>query len=200
MLNDDFESFKEINKYETPDPLIVQTIMDEAIFCIKNYGKKRTPHVLIIFDDVADNAIIQFHSIVDTLAVRGRHMNISVIVASQRLRSISPVIRINTDHCFLFAPYSFAEIQKFVEEFVAKQRRPMLFKKLEDIYNEKHSFLLLDNSEYLQKNKLKQVKDGKLTVINLDETMKPKDIEQKDAKPVDETRSKDVEGSKEVDT
>lgn len=168
-MNADYDQFKNVNKFVDPDPNIILEIMNEAKYVIKSYGAKRCPNILILLDDCADNKIIQYHSILETLAIRGRHYHISVIIASQRLRSISPVIRVNSDYMIIFSPYSFAEIQKWSEEFVAKERKRQLFYKLEEIFNVRHSFILLDNTEYLQKNKLKQVKDGKVSVIDLTE-------------------------------
>lgn len=154
-LNDDFDDFPKARKYVEPDPAVIQAIMDEQKHNIKTYGKKRTPEVLIIFDDCADNRIIAFGGILDTLATRGRHFKINVMVSSQRMSAISRTARLNSDYFIVFSPYNFSEAEQFFEQYIAKKDRKKLISKLQEIWDEPFTFVVVDNSERRQSQKLK---------------------------------------------
>ena len=165
-LNDDFDDFPLARKYTDPDPAVIQAVMDEQLYNIKTYGRKRTPEVLIIFDDCADNNIIRFGSILDTLAVRGRHFKINVMVSSQRMSAVSRTARLNSDYFIVFSPYNFSEAEQFFEQYVAKKDRKKMIDKLKDIWDVDYAFVVVDNSERRQSRKLKE---GFEKIININE-------------------------------
>ncbi len=154
-LNDDFEGLDKARKFSEPDEAIIQAIMDEQLHNIKTYGKKRTPEVLIIFDDCADNRIIQFGGAIDRLAVRGRHFHICVMVSSQRMSALSRTARLNSDYFLVFSPYNLSETEQFLEQYVLKQDRRSTMKALQEYWNEPFVFVMVDNSERSQKKKMK---------------------------------------------
>lgn len=161
-LNDDYDEFPEARKYSKPDSSLIQDIMDEQLHNIKTYGKKRTPEVLIILDDCADSSIIRFGGIIDTLATRGRHFKINVMISSQRLSAVSRTARLNSDYFVIFSPYNFSEAEQFFEQYVAKQDRKVLIKKLQDIWDKPFSYVVVDNSE---RSHSKKIKEGFMKVI-----------------------------------
>lgn len=154
-LNDDFEGLNKARKFSEPDEAVIYAIMDEQLHNIKTYGKKRTPEVLVIFDDCADNRIIQFGGAIDKLAVRGRHYKICVIVSSQRLSALSRTARLNSDYFLVFSPYNLSETEALLEQYVLKQDRKRYMKAFQEYWNTEYSYILVDNSERAQKKKIK---------------------------------------------
>ena len=62
----------------------------------KKLEMKKLYQVLIICDDFADSPQLHKpHGALDTLFIRGRHMQISTWVSSQKLRLISAAVRVN---------------------------------------------------------------------------------------------------------
>lgn len=154
-LNDDFEGMEKARKFANPDENVITAIMDEQLHNIKTYGKGRTPEVLIIFDDCADNRIIQFGGAIDKLAVRGRHYKICVMVSTQRMSALSRTARLNSDYFLVFSPYNLSETEQFLEQYVLKQDRKRTMKALQQYWNDPFVFVMVDNSERAQSKKIK---------------------------------------------
>ena len=111
---------------------------EEAITC---------PRTLLILDDCIDSGVMSFHGVVDKIAERGRHVEISLIASSQRQSAISRSVRLNSDYFLIFSPYSVGEMEKFLEEFVSKSFRSDLRDKALKIFEQEYQFIVLDNSE-----------------------------------------------------
>ena len=62
----------------------------------KKMEMKKLYQVLVVIDDFADTPQLhKAHGALDTLFIRGRHMQISTCVSSQKLRLISAAVRVN---------------------------------------------------------------------------------------------------------
>lgn len=164
-LNDDYDNLSKARKFSTPDPQLLYDIMEEQKFNITSYGKKRTPEVLVIFDDCADNNILRFGGIIDTLAVRGRHFKINIMVSSQRMSAVSRTARLNSDFFIVFSPYNFSEIEQFIEQYVAKKDRKETIQKIQDVFEEPYAYIVVDNMERSPSKKLKIGFDKPLSSI-----------------------------------
>lgn len=105
------------------------------------------PHTLLFLDDVIDSGVIAWGGEPDIIAARGRHFNMSVIVSSQKITSISPTIRMNSDYFIIFNPFAVREIEKFLEEFICTDMKTVFRKKLRDMFREKYNAIILDNNE-----------------------------------------------------
>jgi hypothetical protein len=127
---------------------------------------ERAPRVLIIFDDCIDSGLFNFRGGVDKIAERGRHVNLSCIISSQRISAVSRSIRINSDMFIIFVPYAAREMEQFIEQFVFKDFRKTMVTKLLEVFSKPYQFILLDNQE---KNIL-----SKLKTSNADDFMKNK--------------------------
>ncbi len=103
------------------------------------------PKTLIVLDDCIDSGVLRFGGVVDMLAERGRHIDMTVIITSQRISAISRSVRINSDYFLLFNPFSIAELEKFLEEFVSRSDRKELRIKLREVYSVEHEFIIVDN-------------------------------------------------------
>lgn len=194
-LNDDFDEFPHARKYAKPDPMLIQAVMDEQKYNIQTFGKKRTPEVLIIFDDCADNNILRFGGILDTLAVRGRHFKISVIVSSQRMSAVSRTARLNSDYFVMFSPFNFSEAEQFMEQYVSKHKRKQFSELLMNIWDEPFNFIVIDNTERSQTRKIKKGFDEIIGISELPPLPKAKTsgFEKKPKKPKSNVLKQDDE-------
>ena len=78
--------------------------------------------ILIIVDDFADRPDILHSaggSILNSLAIRGRHANISFWVASQRPTLLSTVLRTQATSLFVFRQRSVRDLLAFLDEYNA---------------------------------------------------------------------------------
>jgi hypothetical protein len=64
-------------------------------------SQKKNKNVLIILDDAVADSDMHYQKGLKILYARGRHINISVIVTTQYINSISPLMRSNSDYVFL---------------------------------------------------------------------------------------------------
>ena len=75
--------------------------------------------VLLILDDIIDtkNSVHQ-SGILDFLASNGRHLNIYVIITSQYINAVSPIMRNNCDMIFCFKTISKKCVELIIENFL----------------------------------------------------------------------------------
>ena len=99
----------------------VQEIVSTA-FAVTKYhkdnGHKKGHAILIIVDDFADRPDILHSaggSILISLAIRGRHANISFWVASQRPTLLSTVLRTQATSLFAFRQRSVRDLLAFLD-------------------------------------------------------------------------------------
>ena len=71
---------------------------------LKDKGSKKRFNICIVIDDHADNpsAMHRAGGILETLYVRARHFGVSTIVSSQKLKLMSPTVRVNLTALFVF--------------------------------------------------------------------------------------------------
>ena len=89
----------------------------------KKLEMKKLYQVLVILDDVAD--MPQLHKAngaLDTLFIRGRHMQISTWVSSQKLRLISAAGRVNQQFLCCWRLRNQHELDAVVEECTSRRR------------------------------------------------------------------------------
>jgi hypothetical protein len=141
-LNRDYEALKipADNIFEGFDKGIIQEILTEQERLITTYGRNRTPNILLLFDDCAYGSALHYNSILNKLAMNGRHYRISYIVAVQTLKSVSPKTRKNLD-AITFFPSNILEIDQVVEEYVPKKNRKQVAEILSNYSKIPYSFL-----------------------------------------------------------
>ncbi len=127
----------------------------------------RCPNTLVLLDDVVDSNVISFRSSVDKIAERGRHINLTCIISSQRMSAISRSIRINADYFMIFEPHSYTEIEKFLEEFVPIRYRSEFKNEICEIFKQdEYAFILM--------NFIKKYRDRRISVSNTDDFFEDK--------------------------
>lgn len=132
---------------------------------------KVCPSTLLILDDCVDSGAINFRGVVDKIAERGRHINMSCMIAAQSISSVSVRIRKNSDYFMVFSPYSMHEMESFVEQFVSKTKKAKLMAQLPVVFDTPFAFILVDNTEKNTRYKLKMgtaenlINKGEYTLI-----------------------------------
>lgn len=109
-----FEEFEE----ET-----LQHILDKSLKITelaRDKGVQPQPSALVVLDDIADDVRITKRSkAVQTLAIRSRHAGLSVIFGLQKLRAVTPLIRINMSDVLVWRLKNAKEKDSIAEEYSA---------------------------------------------------------------------------------
>lgn len=106
-------------------------------------------HTLFIWDDMIDANIMHKNSmgVLEGIAIRGRHANISVMIISQMYKSFSTPLRNNMTNMIIFRIRNKNELNKMVEE----NQESLSNEDFLDIYNyatsTPFSFLHINNQE-----------------------------------------------------
>ncbi len=79
---------------------------------LKKKGARKRFNICIVIDDHADNpaAMHRAGGILETLYVRARHFGVSTIVSSQKLKLMSPTVRVNLTALFIFRLRSHSDL------------------------------------------------------------------------------------------
>ena len=111
---------------------------------LKKLEMKKLYQVLIILDDLAD--MPQLHKAngtLDTLFIRGRHMQISTWVSSQKLRLISAAVRVNQQFLCCWRLRNQHELDAVIEELSALLPKDKLHRIYEQATRDPYSFLFV---------------------------------------------------------
>ena len=125
------------------EPIYFDSFDEEALHNIISTQRKITEHmkkqnhkslyqILVIIDDFLDDSYLcKQCKIVWSLFTRGRHLQISTIISTQKYRAIANVIRLNATELYVFRLRNQADIEAFLEEISALAPK----KELLDMYN-----------------------------------------------------------------
>lgn len=106
--------------HERYDEAVLADILAEQKAVIeyqKRKGHKELFGLLIVFDDMLDDARLMRHSKqLEILFVRARHLAISTIVSVQKYRVVMPVVRVNTTDEVVFKLRNAHDLQAWIEE------------------------------------------------------------------------------------
>eukprot|EP00438_Fugacium_kawagutii_P005622 Skav208681 [mRNA] locus=scaffold775:308467:309246:+ [translate_table: standard] len=102
----------------------------------KKHKMKKLFGILCILDDISDDPRVSRHNkLLNSLYVRGRHNNISIITSVQKVSTVPPIIRVNATHLFFFKVRNYKEIEILQDELSAVVRRNNLHESKKMIYN-----------------------------------------------------------------
>ena len=141
--------------YSEWDPGALQAIVDQQAKITqlaKTHKMTQLPGILIVVDDFADDPRIMHASggasaggsMLNTLFIRGRHMMISTLVSSQKLRLISPTIRVNVQFMLVWRLRNAQELSSLLEELSAIHPIPILKQMYERATEERFSFWFIN--------------------------------------------------------
>ena len=110
----------------------------------KKLEMKKLYQVLVVIDDFADTPQLHKpHGALDTLFIRGRHMQISTWVSSQKLRLISAAVRVNMQFLCCWRLRNQHELDAVIEELSALLPKEQLYRLYEQATREPYSFLFV---------------------------------------------------------
>lgn len=146
-VNGDYDEVegKHVYKYESYDPNLIDFLIEEQKNIIKQCGRKRCPEILLVLDDVLDSGALNFHSAIEKIFSRGRHVNLNIILVSQHLNRISRTMRLNNDYFVFFSPNNMTELDDFLEQYVSRPDRIKMRDYLKQMWRESiYNFVLVD--------------------------------------------------------
>ena len=86
----------------------------------KKHNHNKLFSILIVIDDFADNPSFSRNSkLLHSLFTRGRHSQISTVVATQKFNAFSPIIRVNASDLYDFRLINYSDLQAFLDEVSA---------------------------------------------------------------------------------
>ena len=110
----------------------------------KKLEMKKLYQVLVVIDDFADTPQLHKpHGALDTLFIRGRRMQISTWVSSQKLRLISAAVRVNMQFLCCWRLRNQHELDAVIEELSALLPKEQLYRLCEQATREPYSFLFV---------------------------------------------------------
>ena len=107
------------------DPQSLQRILDTQASMIemqKKRGYTNMYGICIVVDDFADSPEVLHavgKNVINTLFVRGRHLMVSTLIGSQKLRALSTMIRVNAQFFLCFRLRNNKELGQLLEEISA---------------------------------------------------------------------------------
>ena len=113
---------------------------------IIEYQKKQNHNklfsVLIVVDDFADDVKFSRNSkLLHSLFTRGRHSQISTMVATQKFNALSPIIRVNASDLYVFRLRNYSDLQAFIDEVSAIAPKDVILQMYTLATDEPFSFL-----------------------------------------------------------
>ena len=105
---------------------------------------KKLYQVLVVIDDFADTPQLHKpHGALDTLFIRGRHMQRSTWVSSQKLRLISAAVRVNMQFLCCWRLRNQHELDAVIEKAQRPAAETQLYQLYEQATREPYSFLFV---------------------------------------------------------
>ena len=130
------------------DPAAMLEVIEQqrkVIALAKERGHKKLFNILLIVDDFADDPRMSRQDrLLHSLYTRGRHAFISTIVATQKFRALSPVIRVNATALCVFRLRSEQELMAICEEISAVYPKDTVIALIRHATEEPYSFLYVN--------------------------------------------------------
>lgn len=127
------------NVYEAYSEDIIQGLIDS----VKDKEKHERSMKLVILDDVI-GSIPKYNSLVYNLTSKARHWSISMIISTQNLRELPPVVRNNTTNWIFFRSGNLKEIEKMMEELGSLGSKENCLNLYTTCVEEPHNFMYID--------------------------------------------------------
>ena len=133
------------DSYEPAELEQVIRTQQKVIDYQKEHKHKDLYQILIIIDDFADTPDFTRKSqLLHQLYIRGRHYMISAITATQVWKAISPVIRKNVTHLFVYRLRNYSDLEGIIEELSAIYDKKTLLQIYHEAVSEDFSFLYVN--------------------------------------------------------
>ena len=137
--------------FDEYDPEALEAIISKQRDVVEY--QKREKHqklyqILIVVDDFADDPAFSRQSkLLHSLFTRGRHLQISSIVATQKYNALSPIVRVNATELYVFRLRSHQDLSTVIEENSALVDKITLMKLYKLATEKAFSFLFINTGE-----------------------------------------------------
>ena len=153
------------------DPAELQSIIDtqfKVVEFMKHSKMHKVFQILIIIDDFADSPdFTRSSKILHSLYIRGRHLFISTITATQVYKAVSPIIRKNITDLYIFRLRNQADLDGWVEELSAVYDKKTLFQLYKIATDRPYGFLYVNLTARDKED---------MFYLSLDKKLVPKDL------------------------
>ena len=141
------------DSYEPSELEQVIKTQQKVIDYQKEQKHKDLYQILIVIDDFADDTnFTRKSTLLHQLYIRGRHYMISTITSTQVYKQISPIVRKNMTHLFIYRLRNYGDLESIVEELSAIYDKKTLLQIYHEAVSEDYSFLYVN---LMQKDKSK---------------------------------------------
>ena len=141
--------------YDTYEEKFVDKLINKMTEINSNKSQKERKNVLLILDDIVSDHNFHQSPTLKKLFIRGRHINIAIIITFQYLNLIPPVARNNMD--FLFCgQMNKQSVDLLMSEFISGDISKEEFIKMYNKCTKDYNFLVINNNS---------VKDDDLNLI-----------------------------------
>jgi hypothetical protein len=118
-------------------------------------NNEKLPNVLIVFDDYGGDDFMK-SKILKDIFTKGRHLNISVVVILQYLKSVPPIIRTNTSF-IVCGQVNHASMQIIGDDFLNSNISRKEFYEMYKENSKDYSFLIINNNSVKNPDNLNEV-------------------------------------------
>ena len=147
---------REIRYFDSYDPAELEQVIKrqrKVIDCQREQKHNESYQILVVVDDFADDTNFTRKSqLLHQLYIRGRHYMISTITSTQVYKQISPIVRKNMTHLFIYRLRNYGDLEAIVEELSAIYDKKTLLQIYHEAVSEEYSFLYVN---LMQKDKRK---------------------------------------------
>ena len=108
-----------------------------------NGGPKKAMGICVVIDDFIDmpSVVRKANGVLSSIAIRGRHANVTCIYCTQKYRALGTEIRTNFNAIFFFRQRSRFDLEAFLEENSAIIPREQLYQMYVKATSRDHGFL-----------------------------------------------------------
>jgi hypothetical protein len=118
-------------------------------------NNKKLPNILIIFDDFGGDDFLRSNILKD-IFTKGRHLNVSVVVILQYLKSVPPIIRTNTSF-IVCGQVNHASMQIIGDDFLNGNIPRKDFYEMFKNNTRNYNFFIINNNSVKNPNNLNEV-------------------------------------------
>ena len=134
--------------FDSYDPAELEQVINtqkKVIDYQKEQKHKDLYQILICIDDFADSPDFTRKSqLLHQLYIRGRHYMISTITSTQVFKAISPIVRKNVTHLFVYRLRNYGDLEGIIEELSAIYDKKTLLQLYHEAVSEDFSFLYVN--------------------------------------------------------
>jgi hypothetical protein len=127
---------------------IIET-QKKLIIHMKKNNYKKLYSICVLIDDLADDPKASRNSkLMHNLYTKGRHLQISTIIATQKFACLSPIIRVNASELYCWRLRNYQDLEMFITELGALASKEDILKLYKIATDEPFSFLYVKLMEH----------------------------------------------------